>query len=81
MSEDEALAIFRARWNHPALDPRDVEERVALRLVDEAEPRDVVVIATPPACRLFVRREGWRSKYVHAPRDIDAALDELETMQ
>jgi hypothetical protein len=89
VTEEEAIARVRARWAHPPLDVRDVEERVALRLVDAHRPPEVLVRAAPPACRLFVRQRDasgsgwpprpgdWRSKYVHALRDVDRVLDDL----
>lgn len=78
-----AIATVRARWTHAPLDPRDVEERVAIR-AEEGEPV-YRVIATPPACRIFrmtkaateERRAEWVSRYVHAVGDVDGVLDEL----
>jgi hypothetical protein len=79
VSVDDALARFRARWAHPPLDRRDVEERLAVRLL-ELPDVEVLVVATPPACRLFVRRgEGWRSRYVHRVDEVDRALDALRS--
>ncbi len=72
-----AIARMRARWTHPPVDRRDVEERLAVRLVDGAA-RECVVVETPPVCRLFVRApKGWTSAYVHDVADVDAKLDEL----
>ena len=86
MTHEEALARIRARWSHPPLDPRDVEERVALRYRDAAAPPRVAVVACRPACRLFVllhddediRRREWTSAYVHRTADVDQVLHMLE---
>lgn len=83
---DEALARCRARWTHPPLDRRDVEERVALRYRDAAAPPLVTVLATPPACRIFrllqddeePRRRRWTSCYVHRLEEVDQVLGLLE---
>lgn len=85
MNVAEAIAAFRRRWDHPALDPRDVEERLALRLQDLPDPPRLHVMATPPACRLFwlleddedARRRRWTSAYVHDSGDVDEVLDRL----
>lgn len=74
----EALERFRARWAHPPVDRADIEERVALRLIEVPEVEAVVLGPWPPhvpACRLFVRRgDGWRSRYVHSTAEVDEAL-------
>lgn len=85
MSFEEAVACFRARWSHPPIDRRDVEERVAVHLVDRDVTPQIVVLACPPACRLFVLHaprtaetpEVWRSRYVHSVYDVDALLVRL----
>lgn len=77
-SVEEALARMRARWSHPPVDRADIEERLAVRLI-EAPAAEVLVLGPwppLPACRLFVRHpKGWRSRYVHAVAEVDAALD------
>lgn len=81
MTELEAIAACRARWTHAPLDPRDVEERIALRLVERDVTPQIRVLATPPACRIFVVRSegrgGSRSRYVHTIGEVDATLDRL----
>ena len=75
MTVEDAIAWMRARWTHEPLDRRDVEERLAVRLLD-GPAREVRVLATPPACRIFVRRgDGWCSRYVHTVADVDDAFD------
>lgn len=77
MTDEEAIAAFRAKWAHPPLDPRDVEERLALRLRDAAGP-EVQVLECSPAVRLFVRAgAGWVSRYVHHVAEVDDMLDFL----
>jgi hypothetical protein len=81
---DAALERFRARFDHPPIDPRDVEERIAARF-GLAAPATILVVAIehPPACRIFVfhgripQPWSWRSAYVHAIADVDAILDRL----
>ena len=70
------------------VDPKDVEERLAIRL--EGDPRACRVIygaagsfaGEPPVVmwvRVFVECErfssGWRSMYVHELSDVDRFLD------
>jgi hypothetical protein len=80
VTEDEAIARIRARWDHAPLDRRDVEERVALRIVDRDVKPETVILENFTACLLFVRRgpEDWRKRYVHSIYDVDGALDLLE---
>jgi hypothetical protein len=87
--EHEAVDAFRARWEHPPLDPHDVEERIAIRRRD-AEPASFVVHRTPPpeqACRIFLQlaeaggtkgRPLWSSRYAHSTGEVDRILDALE---
>lgn len=80
MTDDEAVARMRARWSHPPLDRRDVEERIAIRFLDGPAPDVVVLGPHPNACRLFVRlrHDGtYASRYVHTVADVDATLDRL----
>jgi hypothetical protein len=78
MTFDEAIAAFRARWAHAPVDRRDVEERVALRLLDRDPPPTVVVLSCLGACRVFAfNGKAWRSRYVHELRDVDALVDDL----
>lgn len=89
MTEEEAIAIMRARWSHPALDLRAVEERVAIRF--EHRDTEVRVLEARPACRVFILdgeltprggRSGvsgrWCSRYVHTLEDLDATITEIE---
>jgi hypothetical protein len=79
VTTDEAIVRCRARWTHPPLDRRDVEERIALRLRDHESPPELRVVAIAPACRIFVEsRDGWRSRYVHTIGEVDSVLDELD---
>lgn len=78
MTELEAIASTRARWAHPPIDLRDVEERVACRLAERPE-LEAAVVPVLASCRLFVRRRGralvvWCSRYVHAPGEVDVAI-------
>jgi hypothetical protein len=81
---EDALERFRVRFDHPPVDPREVEERIAVRF-ELGAPATILVVAIdhPPACRIFVLRGripqlwSWRSAYVHAIADIDAILDRL----
>lgn len=84
MTVDEALEAMRARWTHPALDPRDVEEWIAVRFDGPSAAPTTAVLRTDNACRLFVlARPGaewgaasrWCSRYVHAVGEVDEALD------
>lgn len=78
VSVAEALARQRAKWAHPPVDKADVEERLALRLIDhpELEVRVTGPYRGCPACRVFVRHpRGWRSRYVHSVAEVDAALE------
>ena len=78
MTPAEAIRRCRERWASPPVDPRDVEERIALRFRDAETPPETLVIAHDHAPRLFVRHgDGWRSAYVHATADVDATLDRL----
>lgn len=80
MTVEEAIARFRARWAHPPVDPRDVEERVAVRLDYCGPETEARVIAFPPAVRVFISRSPgapWRSAYVHDLGDVDAVVDAL----
>ncbi len=78
MTAEEAIATIRARWDHPIVDPVDVLERVAIRLDDSSA---YSVVATPPAVRLFRRvGDAHVSRYVHAVRDVDRAIDALVAM-
>lgn len=85
MTDAEACAVVRARWTHPPLDVRDVEERLALRMVDLEPSPEVLVLPALHACRVFVRsgdvdakgRRRWCSRYVHAIADVDEVLDAL----
>lgn len=80
MTVEEAIARFRARWDHPPIDPADVEERIALRV---GLDRNVVVVPSAPAVRLFIvvskipEALRYRSVYLHSIADVDAALDAL----
>ena len=81
MTTEEALAAFRARWDHPPLDVVDVLERVAVRGLD-----GYVAVALPPAVRLCRRigttRKGeprWSSVYVHRLADVTGAIAVLES--
>jgi hypothetical protein len=88
VNAEAAIARVRARWAHAPLDPRDVEERVAVRIVDRDIKPENVILEDHGACRIFVRRRAraewpprpgdWRSCYVHSVSDVDAALDRLE---
>lgn len=82
MTVDEALAAMRARWSHPPLDRRDVEERVAVRLLDVPDLEVVVLGPQPhcPACRIFVRRRhdgSHVSRFVHSLADVEVVLPAL----
>ena len=83
MTVDEALARMRSRWDHAPIDRHDVEERVALRLVDALALEVRVLGPQPPACpacRIFfrVRHDGSHvSRYVHSLGDVDAVLADL----
>lgn len=64
MTVEEAIDAFRARFMEAlAVDPRDVEERVAAMLEDR--PDVEAVVATVGITRVFVRPRGgaWRSRY------------------
>ena len=92
MTSEEALDEFRARWTHPSVDVRDVEERIAIRGA-EAETR--VLPGPLGAARVFVRggpsvtksgkpkdRFGeplfeWCSAYIHHPDETDGVLSRL----
>lgn len=79
MTDDEALKRTRERWNHPALDRHDVDERIALRIVDRENAPTFKTVACPPAVRVFLQKpSGWTSSYVHSTHEVDAAIDELE---
>ena len=75
---DDALDAFRHRWTHPPVDLRDVEERAAVRLEDEAGAEVRVLAAPLGAARLFIRRaDAWRSRYLHHPDETDRVLTTL----
>lgn len=89
----DAIEQMRERWTHAPLARADIEERIALRLVDREVAPEVLVHSTPPACRLFVyacpRRPSGRrprprrasreyvSAYVHGVDEVDGVLDRL----
>ncbi len=79
MTVDDALAAVRARWSHGPVDRHDLEERLAVRLRESPSVEAQLLGPWPPyvpACRLFVRHgERFRSRYVHAANELDAALD------
>lgn len=76
---DEAIACTRARWAGPALDPRDVAERLAVREEGAVGPSRFTTVTCPPAVRLFVRggRRAWTSAYVLELAAVDRLLDRL----
>lgn len=82
MTAAEAIALTRASWTAPPVDPLDVAERVAVRereLVGPSRVRVVVCGPPAPAVRLFVRggRTEWLSAYVRAAGDTDRVLEQL----
>lgn len=85
MTDGEAQRAMLARWAIPAPDPRDVEERAAVRLADTALDGERPIVAHHQrtahvdVVRLFVRlpEVGWRSGYVHELPDVDRLLDRI----
>lgn len=83
---DAALALMRERWDKSRrpLDPKDVEERAAIRM--EEYPAHLRIRATPvdgfPNVRLWVevyRADGqpsrWWSCYISTLAEVDQRVD------
>lgn len=76
MTQDEALAAFRARWDHPWIDAADVLERVSIRFPDRHDGLQVRAISAGRgavsinAVRLFI---GW-PPLVENPEKGEAGL-------
>lgn len=79
MTGAEAVEAMRAKWDHPPTDARDIEERIAIRFRDLDHPPPFLVQAGRVACRVFYgdKVEGYRSAYVHHPREVDGVIDRL----
>lgn len=78
MTPERASADMLARWDHEPVDQRDVDERIAIRLVDLETPPVVRTVELAPVVRVFVQHgDRWRSCYVHSAWEVDEALDSL----
>jgi hypothetical protein len=73
---EAAIAAVHARWQHAALDHRDVLERVAVRFDGACEAWSAV--EHQGAVRLFRKTpSGHVSRYVHRLDEVDGAIDDL----